>query len=60
MLHIARGGKNMSEYEKPYKILFNAITDALKQKDFETAKGLLILAQIQAEEAFINYEKNVK
>ena len=45
----------MSEYEKPYKILFNAITDALKQKDFETAKGILILAQIKAEEAFITF-----
>ena len=55
MLHIARGGRKMSEYEKPYKILFNAITDALKQKDFETAKGILILAQIKAEEAFITF-----
>lgn len=47
----------MSEYEKCYKILFNAITDALKEKDWETAKGVLILAQIEAEEAFIAFDK---
>ena len=47
----------MSEYENPYKILFNAISDALKQKDFEVAKGILILAQIEAEEAFISFDE---
>ena len=47
----------MSEYEKPYKILFNAVTDAIKTRDFETAKGILILAQVEAEEAFINFEE---
>ena len=47
----------MSEYEKPYKILFNAITDALKERDFETAKGILVLAQIEAEEAFLSFEE---
>ena len=47
----------MNEYEKPYKILFNAVTDAIKTKDFETAKGLLILAQVEAEEAFVAFEE---
>ena len=48
----------MNEYEKPYKILFNAVTDAIKTRDFETAKGILILAQVEAEEAFVNFEEN--
>ena len=39
----------MGEYEKPYKILFNAITDALNEKDSKAARGILILAQIEAE-----------
>jgi len=46
----------MDEYRKPYLILFNAITDALKKlenDDFEEAEKLLIQAQIDAEEAFI-------
>ena len=47
----------MNEYEKPYKILFNAVTDAIKTRDFETAKGILILAQVEAEEAFVNFEE---
>lgn len=51
------GDELMSEYEKPYKILFNAITDALKERDFETAKGILVLAQIEAEEAFLSFEE---
>ena len=45
----------MEQYEQPYKILFNAVTDALKTRDFETAKGILILAQIEAEEAFVSF-----
>ena len=48
----------MNEYEKPYKILFNAVTDAIKTRDFETAKGILILAQVEAEEAFVAFEEN--
>ena len=55
---IISGGENMNEYEKPYKILFNAVTDAIKTRDFETAKGILILAQVEAEEAFVNFEEN--
>ena len=47
----------MNEYEKPYKILFNAITDALKEKELESVRGLLILAQIEAEEAFLRFEE---
>ena len=48
----------MNEFKKPYKILFNAITDALKEKDFETVKGILVLAQIEAEEAYVNFIEN--
>ena len=47
----------MEQYEKPYKILFNAVTDAIRTRDLETAKGILILAQIEAEEAFVNFEE---
>lgn len=48
----------MSEYEKPYKILFNAITDALRQEDIKRIKGILILAQVEAEESFISFDEN--
>ena len=47
----------MDEYKAPYLILFNAITDALKQlegQNYGKAKELLIEAQQQAEEAFMN------
>ena len=47
----------MNEYEKPYKILFNSITDALHAENFESAKQILICGQIASEEAFINYEE---
>ncbi len=50
----------MNEYEKPYKILFNAITDALRQEEIKRMKGILILAQIEAEESFINFEQEQK
>lgn len=50
----------MNEYEKPYKILFNAITDALGQEDIKRIKGILILAQIEAEEEFISFEGEQK
>ncbi len=46
----------MEEYKKPYLILFNGVTDALKkidQQDYGSAKGILIQAQQEAEEAFI-------
>ena len=47
----------MNEYEKPYKILFNAITDALGQEDIKRVRGILMLAQEKAEEAFIAFEE---
>ena len=47
------------EYQKMYTLLFNAITDALKQmesQNFGTAKETLIAAQQQAEEIYITAE----
>ncbi len=51
----------MSAYKKPYLILFNAITDALKkieQDNVFMAKQTLIQAQIDAEEEYISFENN--
>ena len=48
----------MSEYQKPYYILFNSITDAIteiEKMNYGMAKNLLLLAQMRAEEAFISY-----
>ena len=50
----------MSEYEKPYKILFNAITDALNEEDAKKARIILTMAQIEAEEAFISFNEEQK
>lgn len=50
----------MNEYEKPYKILFNSITNALEQDDAKIIKEILILAQIEAEEAFISFSEENK
>lgn len=50
----------MSEYEKPYKILFNAITDALNEEDAKMARKILTIAQIEAEEAFIWFDEDQK
>lgn len=47
------------DYEKLYHLLFNAITDALKQmesQNFGTAKETLITAQQEAEELYISAE----
>ena len=47
----------MTDYEKLYFSLFNAVTDALKdmeQLNFGEAKTRLISAQQQAEEQYIN------
>ena len=47
------------DYEKLYHLLFNAITDALKQMDsqnFGTAKETLITAQQEAEEIYMSAE----
>ena len=50
----------MSEYEKPYKILFNAITDALETNPKEKTKKILMQAQIDTEEMFMSYGEDVK
>ena len=50
----------MSEYKKPYLILFNAITRAIEQiekQNFGEAKEILIKSQQEAEEEYINYKK---
>lgn len=47
------------DYEKLYLLLFNAITDALKQmesQNFGTAKETLITAQQEAEELYMSAE----
>lgn len=47
----------MPDYQKLYTLLFNAVTDALEameQQNFGTAKDLLICAQQQAEEQYID------
>ena len=49
----------MTNYEKMYSSLFNAITDALEQieqQNFGSAKDLLIAAQQKAEEIYISAE----
>ena len=48
----------MSEYQKSYFILWNAIDKALaemKEQNLGLAKELLLKAQVQAEEAYINW-----
>ena len=50
----------MSEYKKPYLILFSAITDAieeLQRQNFGLARELLIQAQRDAEEAYLGWEE---
>ena len=47
------------DYEKLYHLLFNAITDALKQmeqQNYGSAKDLLITAQQKAEEIYMSAE----
>ena len=49
----------MTDYEKMYHLLFNAITDALEQieqQNFGSAKDLLIAAQQEAEEIYMSAE----
>lgn len=46
----------MVDYEKLYHLLFNAITDALKQAELQnygSASALLIAAQQKAEEIYM-------
>ena len=48
----------MSEYEKPYGILFAAVLDALDElnrQNFGRATDILIKAQRDAEEAFLDW-----
>lgn len=50
----------MSEYKKPYLILFSAITDAieeLQRQNFGLAREQLIQAQRDAEEAYLEWEE---
>ncbi|MBQ8587492.1 MAG: hypothetical protein IJ453_05340 [Oscillospiraceae bacterium] len=50
----------MSEYQKPYSILFRGITDALEElqrQNYGLAAQRLIQAQKDAEEAFLNWEE---
>jgi len=44
----------MNLYRKAYLLLFNAITDVLKEKDINAIKFLLMQAQKEAEEIFMN------
>lgn len=47
----------MTNYEKMYSTLFNAITDALesmKQKNWENAKKILIRAQQETEDQYMS------
>ena len=48
----------MNLYRKAYLLLFNAITDALKEKDLAAIKFLLMRSQQEAEELFINDAKD--
>lgn len=46
----------MTEYQEPYHILWNGISDALvaiREQNFGLAQELLLQAQQQAEDAFI-------
>ena len=50
----------MSEYKKPYYILFNSITDAmqmLRENRNAAAMEILCMAQIKSEEAFVLYDE---
>ena len=51
----------MSEYRKPYLILFSAISDALdelQRQNYGLAADKLIQAQRDAEEAFLEWDSN--
>ena len=50
----------MTDYQKLYTLLFNAITDAvdqIKRQNYGTAKELLIRVQQQAEEIYMEEDK---
>ena len=44
----------MNLYRKAYLLLLNVITDALKEKDIAAIKFLLMQAQKEAEEIFMD------
>ena len=51
----------MVDYEKLYRILFNGITDAIRDIDhdhFGLAKARLVSTQQKAEELYINEEES--
>lgn len=53
----------MSEYQKPYLILWGAITDALKKledQNYGLARETLLNGQKEAEEAYINWPEDEK
>ena len=57
-----RGHKAMIDYEKMYKILFNAITDALDELYKgcpTTAENILKQAQLATEDIYINSEETL-
>lgn len=47
----------MNIYRKAYLLLFNAITDALREKDSAAMRFILLRAQQQAEELFLENDK---
>lgn len=50
----------MNEYQKPYYLLFNAITDALceiRKMNFGDAIEILTKAQQASEEVFVSFEE---
>ncbi len=50
----------MNEYKKPYTIMFNAVTDAIRKivkGDNAGALEILVEAQQKAEEEFISFEE---
>lgn len=61
MTHIyLGGGSNALDYEKPYMVLFNGITDAIdniEHLNLGCAKDCLIKAQQEAEEEYIKAEE---
>lgn len=50
-------GNRMNIYRKAYLLLFNAITDALREKDGAAMRFILLRAQQQAEELFLENDR---
>ena len=47
----------MDMYKKMYYHLFNAVTDAIEEKNIDDIKKLLIKAQQETEEIYISWEE---